>query len=365
MAARPRVLVLTPDFPPAPGGIQLLMHRLAATMSRLDPLVVAPGRDGAEEFDRSSNVAVRRVAEVPFAHQATVLRLNVESLRIMMRFRPDVVLSAHIVVSPAATFVRKCFGVPVVQYLHANEVGTRPRLAEYAVSRADAIIAVSSHTCELARHAGAPEGILHRIPPGVDLPPRETQERCQQPTIVTVARLEDRYKGHDTVIRALPLVRARVRNVQWIVVGNGPLLSMLDRLAEIYGVSSSTRFLGALDDHERDSWLERAHVFTMPSRLPGKGFGGEGFGIVYLEAAWHGLPVVAGNAGGAVDAVVDGDTGLLVDANDTVAVADALTTLLLDGDLRQRFGQSGSARARSFAWPAITEQVEDVLLSVC
>jgi phosphatidyl-myo-inositol dimannoside synthase len=102
----------------------------------------------------------------------------------------------------------------------------------------------------------------------------------------------------------------------------------------------------------------------MPSRLPGDGLGGEGFGIVYLEAAWHELPVVAGNSGGAVDAVEDGKTGLLIDANDLVAVADAVTRLLIDRDMGRRLGAQGSARARDFAWPIITRRVEDVLLKV-
>jgi phosphatidylinositol alpha-1,6-mannosyltransferase len=115
---------------------------------------------------------------------------------------------------------------------------------------------------------------------------------------------------------------------------------------------------------ERDAWLERAHLFAMPSRVPGGGLGGEGFGIVYLEASWRGLPVVAGNVGGAVDAVVDGETGLLVDANDPVDVADAVTRLLVDQQLSHKLGEQGATRAREFAWPIITRRVEDLLLSL-
>lgn len=364
MAAKPRVLVLTPDFPPAPGGIQLLVHRITATMSRLDPLVVAPTDARAADFDKSSVVPVRRVREVGLAHRATIVRLNAASLLSALQFRPDVVLSAHIVMSPAASLIRKRLEIPVVQYLHANEVGVRTRLAQFSMARSDGVIAVSRHTCELALRAGANESIVHRITPGVDLPERQPQARCARPTIITVARLEDRYKGHDMVVRALPLVRARVPDVQWVVVGGGPRRTQLERLASIYGVSSAVRFVGEVTNDERDRWLERAHVFTMPSRLPGRGFGGEGFGIVYLEAAWRGLPVVAGNSGGAVDAVVEGETGLLVDANDPIALANGLTTLLLDSGLRLRLGEQGAERAKEFAWPIITRRVEDVLLAV-
>lgn len=364
MAAKPRVLILTPDFPPAPGGIQLLAHRLAATISRLEVLVIAPGGDAARQFDRSGEVQVHRVRALRNDHRAAVLALNAAAVSVAERFRPDVVLSAHIVASPSASLIKRRFRTPVVQYLHAKEVGTRPQLAEYAVRHADAVIAVSRHTCELGRRAGAREASLHRIPPGVDLPPRQRQERARHPTIITVARLEDRYKGHDMVIRALPLVASQLPDVQWVVIGNGPRRHQLERLAEIYAVRNRIRFLGQATNAERDLELERAHVFTMPSRLPGDGLGGEGFGIVYLEAGWHELPAVAGNAGGAVDAVVDGETGLLVDANDAVAVADALIRLLSDHEYSRQLGARAASRAREFAWPRIAGQVEELLLSL-
>jgi len=97
----------------------------------------------------------------------------------------------------------------------------------------------------------------------------------------------------------------------------------------------------------------------MPSRLHG-----EGFGIVYLEAGAHGKPVVAGDAGGSREAVQDGTSGLLVDPTDPDAVAEALTTLLLDRELAHRLGQSGAERARAFHWPLIAARVEATLLEL-
>jgi phosphatidylinositol alpha-1,6-mannosyltransferase len=364
MAAKPRVLVLTPDYPPDPGGIQLLVYRLATCMSRLEPFVVAPGDEAAIAFDRSSAVPVHRVPPRLGGHRATVAALNAAALPVARRFKPDVILSAHIVASPAAAALRRHMGIPVVHYLLAKEAATRPGLAGFAVSRSDAVIAISRHTRQLGLHVGAKDETLHLITPGVDLPERHPRPRLDRPTILTVARLEDRYKGHDTIIHALPLIRAHVPDVQWIVAGDGKLRGPLEALAATYGVVDSVRFLGRVSDEERDAWLEQAHVFTMPSRVPGDGLGGEGFGIVYLEANWHELPVVAGDAGGAVDAVADGETGLLVDADNAVAVADALTRLLLDRELAARLGSQGAQRAKRFAWPLITEQVEDVLLSL-
>ena len=99
----------------------------------------------------------------------------------------------------------------------------------------------------------------------------------------------------------------------------------------------------------------------MPSRLPAGGSGGEGFGIVYLEAGAHGLPVVAGNVGGALDAVADGETGLLVDPTDHVAVADAIADLLADPVRAAGLGRAGVEHARGFGWAATGAKVEALL----
>jgi phosphatidylinositol alpha-1,6-mannosyltransferase len=158
-------------------------------------------------------------------------------------------------------------------------------------------------------------------------------------------------------------VRARIPDARLLVVGGGPLRSTYANLAASLGVNGSVEFLGALADAARDEVLDRAHVFVMPSRLP-LDRGGEGFGIVYLEAAVHGLPAVAGNVAGALDAVVNGETGLLVDPTDHVAVAEAISDLLAHPAKAETLGRSAYERARQFSWPTVAEQVEDLLLEV-
>jgi phosphatidylinositol alpha-1,6-mannosyltransferase len=189
-------------------------------------------------------------------------------------------------------------------------------------------------------------------------------ELCERPTFVTVARMQERYKGHDVLVRALALVRAKVPQVQWVVIGDGSLRAGVEQLTDAYGVADAARFLGAVSDEERDSWLARSQLLAMPSRLPAGGFAGEGFGIAFLEAAAHGRPVVAGNVGGATDAVIDGVTGLLVDPCDQLAVAEAITRLLLDPGLAERLGRAGRERAESLAWPLIAARVQALLLEL-
>ena len=340
-----------------------MVSRLVEHLDGFDIRVVTFEESGAESFDRATEVSVRRVrrSRIP---KASNLRLNARGIREGLAFRPDVVLSAHIIVAPAARAIRRATGTPYVQYLHGNELAVRARLSRFAVTRAAANIAVSAYTRELAIATGADPATAVVIPPGVDLPAPAKPNRDRRPTLLTVARLLPRYKGHDVVMKALPRIKASVPDVAWVIVGDGPLRGELVELAAAQGVSESVVFAGAVPDRERDEWFDRAHVFVMPSRLPPEGTGGDGFGIVYLEAGAHGMPVVAGNVAGPVDAVVDGKTGLLVDPTDDVAVADAVSDLLTHSRKAETLGRAGAARAKDFAWRKIAARVEEVLVRV-
>ena len=361
---RPRVLVITPDFPPAKGGIQILAHRIVSSFEEIDPVVVTLGHPDASAFDRSLGFPTMRSPGQVGSRPFTVLGLNVAGVALALRQTPDVVLSTHIVASPAAAWIRHQLGVPFVQYVHAKEVGAKPGLARFALTRADRVVTVSRYTHRLAMAAGARPERVALINPGVDMPSAARPERSPHhpPTVLTISRLDDRYKGHDVLLQAMPLVRAEVPDARWRVIGDGPIRAMLRDRARTGGLASAVQFLGSVTDTVRDHELAHADVFCMVSRLPAGRFAGEGFGIVYLEASAHCLPIVAGAAGGATDAVVHGETGLLVDPEDHVAVADALVTLLRDHELSARLGSQGRARAASFTWQKAGARVEDELL---
>jgi phosphatidylinositol alpha-1,6-mannosyltransferase len=164
------------------------------------------------------------------------------------------------------------------------------------------------------------------------------------------------------MIAALPLVLQRVPEVKWVVIGDGRLRPELERAVAEQGLNGCVEFAGYVSDSERDQWLERARAFAMPSRIP-PGGEGEGFGIVYLEAAAHGVPVVAGNAAGAVDAIVHGRTGLLVDPEDASGVAEALVRILEDDALASRLSDEAVRRVGGFSWTATSRRIEDELLA--
>lgn len=356
-----RLLVLTPDFPPAIGGIQLLLGRLVERLvGDFDIVVVTRSAAGGHRAHEDSSV---NVYSTRLAGRPGLIEANTSGLAMGLRRKFDIVLSGHIATAPAAAGLQRLRGTPFVQYVYADEVPHRPGLARFAMRRAACTIAISGHAHALALTAGCPPTRLEIVPPGVDIPTATgSARRATRPTIITVARLEDRYKGHDVMLRALALVKLRVPDVLWIVVGEGSLRVELEAEADRLGLADHVQFTGRVSDEERDRRLAEAHVFAMPSRLPPSGTeGGEGFGIVYLEAGLQGLPVVAGAVGGSVDAVVHGKTGLLVDPTSSEELGEALSVLLLDERQASALGAAGAARARTYTWERMSRGVQETL----
>jgi phosphatidylinositol alpha-1,6-mannosyltransferase len=180
--------------------------------------------------------------------------------------------------------------------------------------------------------------------------------------LLSVGRLVDAYKGHDMVIRALPLILAKTPDTEYVIVGDGPLRPYLERLAASLGVASAVCFVGQVGDDELDAWYRACDVFVLASRESDVSGGAEGYGIVFVEASLRGKPVVGGRSGGIPDAVIDGETGLLVDPSDPADIAEAITRLLTERDLADRLGRGGQRRVvDDLSWPAYTERFSRVL----
>ena len=161
------------------------------------------------------------------------------------------------------------------------------------------------------------------------------------PTVLTVARLAaaEGYKGVDTVIRALPEVRRHVPDAVYEVVGDGDDRPRLEELARQEGVADAVRFHGRLDADALAAAYSRCSLFAMPSEK-------EGFGIVFLEAAFFVKPSIGGRHGGTPEVIEDGETGFLVESGDTASLTDRIVRLLSDGAGRARMGATARDRLR-------------------
>jgi phosphatidylinositol alpha-1,6-mannosyltransferase len=363
----PRVLIITPDYPPVHGGIQALMGKLAEKLPVPATRVVTLNASGAQEYDSARGVDVRRARIGAGRNRVRIAALSARAGAETLGFRPDVLLLGHVAAAPAGAVLRRGLGVPVVTYVHADEFDAWPRRCSFAMRNCDAVIAVSRHSEQMAITSGAGTDRVHRILHGVDLPvvDRDGERRAQAaPTVLTVARMTHLYKGHDVMLRAMALVREHLPDARWVVVGDGPLRSLYEQTARELGIEAAVVFTGEVDDASRDAWFRRAHVFAMPARVAPDGLGGEGFGLAYLEAAAHGLPVVAADAGGALDAVDPERTGLLIDPGDHVALAQALVSLLGNPERARAMGEAGIRWAAGFPWQATADRVADVLRTV-
>jgi phosphatidylinositol alpha-1,6-mannosyltransferase len=363
---RLRVLVVSPDFPPAFGGIQRLIHRASLEFPDAEVRVLTLRAEGWREFDRTNRQHVRRFPAMPGPPALRNAVFNLQAVLGGLRWRPEVILAGHIVTGPACVALSKLHGVPIVAYLYGKEITARPWLTDWTLRHSAAGIAISTYSRDAAlgtMRGGAPE--IHVVPPGVDLADRPGSADATRPTVVTVARLRDWYKGHDVMLEALAGVRDQIPGVRWLVIGKGPLEGALRKRAAGLGLDDVVEFLGPVSDERRDQILSSAHVFAMTSREPPDSVGGEGFGIVYLEAASFGLAVVAGNVGGPREAVVDGRTGLLVDPTDPGAVGAALVRLLGDREAARDMGLAGRDRVvEEFSWGVIGARLADVLRQV-
>src|SRR5207249_6848221 len=154
----------------------------------------------------------------------------------------------------------------------------------------------------------------------------------------TVGRLQRR-KGHDMMIRALPAVRKSVPGVLYAIVGDGAEREYLEKLVDEHGVRESVQFVREVDDVRLVCCYQQCDLFALPNRREGSDI--EGFGMVLLEAQACGRPVVAGDSGGTAETMRVPETGRIVNCDNPQPLAEVLTELLLQPDLRPRMGVAG------------------------
>lgn len=364
-----RLLLITVDFPPARGGVQNLLAQLAQGLAALrhSITVVAPrARDTGDE-DPGLSYRVRRCPALARGKSSVVGVMAVAGLELLAR-RPDAIICGHVLLGPFCRFVSVVAGIPYIAMAYAYEIRAprMRRIAAVALRGAARVVTISEFSRRAVEAHGVRADRVSVIRPGAAIPSRvagsvdrggTTREAPR--VFLSVGRLVDAYKGHDMVIRALPLVLAKHPDAVYVIVGDGPLRRYLERLAESLGVMDSVQFVGQATDAEVSDWYERCHLFVLASRESGVSGGAEGYGIVFIEANLHGKPVVAGRSGGIPDAVIDGHTGILVDPVDVCEIADAIILLLSDEELSQRLGEQGRRRAiRELSWPGYARQFD-------
>lgn len=348
-----RTLLVTNDFPPRPGGIQIFVHKLAVRLPKDDLVVYASSWKGAAGFDAEQPFEVVRDRTSVLLPTPRVARRAADLAR---SHGCDTVWfgAAAPLGLLARGLKRKGTVTRAVALTHGHEVGWAALpAARQMLGSIGRHVDVSTYLSEYQRVRLQPLlRTLERLTPGVDTDTfhpgvdggevRRKHGLSDRPVIVCVSRLVPR-KGQDMLIRALPAVRRAVPDAKLLIVSGGPDRARLEKLARGAGEADNVVFTGSIPWTALPEHYAAGDVYAMPCRTRRGGLDVEGLGIVYLEASATGLPVVAGDSGGAPDAVVEGETGYVVNGRDVTALADRLVTLLTDRDRAARMGKAGRA----------------------
>jgi phosphatidylinositol alpha-1,6-mannosyltransferase len=355
-----RVLLVTNDFPPRRGGIQSYLENLVNELVLAGGhsiTVYAPKWKDADDYDRRAAASGVDVVRHPTTLMVPEPSVAVRMRRLIARDGIDTVwFGAAAPLALLAPLARDAGARRVIASTHGHEVGwSMLPLARTALRRigndTDVVTFISHYTRSRFASAFGPQAALEHLAPGVDTERFEPDSVARaelraryglggRPVIVCVSRLVPR-KGQDMLIQALPSIRQRVPGAALVIVGGGPYLDKLRRLAHGFGVADDVVFTEGVPAEELSAHHAMADVFAMPCRTRGSGLDVEGLGIVYLEASATGVPVVAGRSGGAPESVRDGETGLVVDGWDVGAIAAAVGDLLADPQRAAAMGAAG------------------------
>jgi len=296
----------------------------------------------------------------------TAMRAATRRAKVVLAGHPNLgpVLQAMKVVAPRLRTIICVHGVDVWEPL--------PFLRRLALRRASLVLAPSQDTADhVVEQQNVRRERVHVLPwaldpdfeaisadgAGRDLPHGYPEGRV----ILTVGRwlANERYKGMDTLITALPRLLARWPEVQLLAVGGGDDRAWLEELAEKNGVNMHVHFLSNLSYEQLAACYSACEIFALPS-------GGEGFGLVYLEAMARGKPVIGGAHGGAPEVIEDAATGYLVPHGDAAQLATSIETLLADPALAQKMGARGRQRVeRDFRFNVFAKSLKRILREQC
>jgi phosphatidylinositol alpha-1,6-mannosyltransferase len=353
-----RILCITNDFGPRAGGIETFVIGLIERLPRSHVIVYTSAQDNSEEYDRRwledfGVEVVRDKAKIllPTPGVAYCVKAIVRERKIS-----TVIFGAAAPLALLSKSLRRSGAQHIVALTHGHEVWWSKvwpfTVAMKSISRyVDHLTYLGEYTRNAIAQSITKEAATRmvKIAPGIDTdhfsPQDATQLRSElglteKKVIVSVGRLVHR-KGQDVLVEAMPAIIKEVPQAHILMIGEGPYRSYLENRVKALGLQERVTFIGRIQYADLPRYICAGDLFVMPSRSRLAGLEVEGLGIVYLEASACGLPVIAGNSGGAPDAVLEGETGLVIDGTSKSDVAAAVVELLLDPDRSKAMGIRG------------------------
>jgi len=353
-------LFITNDFGPRAGGIETFVHGLVERLPNGSVIVYTSAQQNSAEFDAKwlQDYGVEVIRDRSKILLPTPRVIKVCKQLVKSRKLTKVAFGAAAPLGIMARAMRRAGAQKIVALTHGHEVwwAKVPPFSfaiRFMSRNIDAITYLGEYTkSEISKAFSKTEvSKLVQIAPGIDVehfvPTDSSKLRAElglvdKSVIISVGRLVHR-KGQDKLIAALPAIKVEVPNVHLVLVGVGPHQEYLEKLASKLNVSDCVTFIGRINYAELPTYICLGDIFAMPSRSRFFGLEVEGLGIVYLEASACGLAIVGGKSGGAPDAVLIGETGLVVDGTKPAEIAGACIELLNNPELCALMGAAGRA----------------------
>ena len=352
-----KVLLVTNDLGPRAGGIETFILGLIEGLPKNSLVIYTSSQKGHAPFDAQ---LLEKFGATIIRDRAKILlptpRISRKAVGILKKYKiQNVWFGAAAPLGLMASQLRNGGASNIVALSHGHEVWWAKipilkQMLQKIIKDVDKLGYLGTFTKNEISKATTEVNKLVQIAPGIDT--NYFQPKTANPVliakyqlegrrvIVCVARLVHR-KGQDQLIKALPDILEKFPEAILLIVGQGPIEQMLRNSARQLGVTHKVIFTGRVPHADLSDYISLGEVFAMPVRSRFYGFEVEGLGIAYLEASACGLPVVVGNSGGAVDAVIDQVTGLLVDGKNINEISGAICRLLAEPAKAQAMGQAG------------------------
>lgn len=354
-----KILVVTNDFGPRTGGIESFVIGLLERIKEQEVIVFTSAQGNTDEYDKKwlDEFGIRVIRDRSKILLPTLRVTKRAKAIIRLHDIEVIVFGAAAPLALMAPALRNSGVKKIVALTHGHEVWWAKIFPfNLAMKRIGKSVDHLTYLGEFTRNAIAQSltkkstDSMVKIAPGIDtahfIPqPDSMQKRItlgleNKKIIISVGRLVHR-KGQDKLIEAMPQILQSVPNAYLLLVGEGPYRSHLEKLANKLSLNESITFVGRILYDKLPNYLSAADVFVMPSRSRFFGLEVEGLGIVYLEASACGIPVIAGNSGGAPDAVLEGVTGLCVNGTDISQIANAVIEICSDAGRASQMGSAG------------------------
>ena len=357
-------LILTRAFPPELGGMQSLMWGLSKEISKNFMIkVFADYQENHKEFDEKENFSIERIGGIKFLRKIRKAQLVKEFLK---ENKVRGVIADHWKSLELINTDKKKYCLIHGKEINHPKGSSLNKRVINILNNVERVIANSEFTKNLAIDNGVNKDKIIVINPGINFAEEPNQKSLEKvesllkiktPRLITVSRFDKR-KNHEKVIMALRNLKQIYPDIVYICVGYGDEENNIKRLVKELDLNSQVMFFKDISEDLKNSLIAKSDIFVMPSIISKSSV--EGFGIAYLEAAQYGVPSLGGKDGGASDAIINNETGIICDGNNLDDIYSSLNSMIENKKYRE-LGKNAKEYVSKFHWKKIVEEYKKIL----